>query len=187
MEFIGIYTGIDEERYRSGGEIVHIFDVGGGQQSEKKKWLHCFDKVSAVIFVASLSCYDEMMYEDSETNAMVNAIQFFSEIVNNKNFIKAGIILFLNKKDLFQKKYKLVPITVCAAFAEYEGDVNSYDETTGYIRQVFMECVPSYKQTTYTMTYSHMTCMIDEHKDPGLFEDIKHCVVSGNLAEKGLL
>jgi hypothetical protein len=37
-----------------------IIDVGG-QRNERKKWIHCFDSVNAVIFVAALSEYDQVI------------------------------------------------------------------------------------------------------------------------------
>ena len=36
-----------------------MFDVGG-QRNERKKWIHCFDSVTAVIFVAAISEYDQV-------------------------------------------------------------------------------------------------------------------------------
>ena len=45
-----------------------MFDVGG-QRSERKKWIHCFENVTSVMFVASLSEYDLFLLED---NSMVN-------------------------------------------------------------------------------------------------------------------
>ncbi len=42
---------------------ISMFDVGG-QRNERRKWIHCFDKVDAVVFVASLSEFDQKLYED---------------------------------------------------------------------------------------------------------------------------
>ena len=42
-----------------------MFDVGG-QRSEHKKWLHCFESVTSIIFCAALSEYDQVLLEDKE-------------------------------------------------------------------------------------------------------------------------
>lgn len=47
-----------------------MYDVGG-QRNERKKWIHCFDNVTAVIFVAALSEYDQCLFEDASTNRYV--------------------------------------------------------------------------------------------------------------------
>lgn len=43
-----------------------MFDVGG-QRSERKKWIHCFEGVTAIIFCVELSGYDLKLYEDNQT------------------------------------------------------------------------------------------------------------------------
>ncbi|VDO54211.1 unnamed protein product [Brugia timori] len=43
-----------------------VIDVGG-QRSERKKWIHCFDNVNAIIFISSLSEYDQTLREDNCT------------------------------------------------------------------------------------------------------------------------
>jgi guanine nucleotide-binding protein G(i) subunit alpha len=42
-----------------------MFDVGG-QRSERKKWIHCFEGVTAIIFIVALSEYDLTLAEDQE-------------------------------------------------------------------------------------------------------------------------
>ncbi|ETO34667.1 guanine nucleotide binding protein (G protein), q polypeptide [Reticulomyxa filosa] len=52
-------TGVVEQKFNIHGTTFHVFDVGG-QRSERKKWIHCFERVTAVIFVASLAAYNEV-------------------------------------------------------------------------------------------------------------------------------
>jgi hypothetical protein len=46
--------------------VCRVFDVGG-QRSERKKWIHCFEDVNAIIFIAAISEYDEVLFEDETT------------------------------------------------------------------------------------------------------------------------
>lgn len=41
---------------------IHMFDVGG-QRSERKKWIHCFESVTSIIFCTALSEYDQDLLE----------------------------------------------------------------------------------------------------------------------------
>lgn len=45
--------------------LQRMFDVGG-QRSERKKWIHCFEGVTCIIFCAALSAYDMVLVEDKE-------------------------------------------------------------------------------------------------------------------------
>ena len=56
-------TGITETTFKVGELTYKLFDVGG-QRSERKKWIHCFENVTALVFLVSLSEYDQMLYED---------------------------------------------------------------------------------------------------------------------------
>lgn len=47
-----------------------MFDVGG-QRSERKKWIHCFEGVTAIIFCVALSDYDLVLAEDEEMASTV--------------------------------------------------------------------------------------------------------------------
>ena len=43
-----------------------VCDVGG-QRSERRKWIHCFDDVHCVLFIAAVSEYNQLMQEDNTT------------------------------------------------------------------------------------------------------------------------
>ena len=46
--------------------LPRLFDVGG-QRSERKKWIHCFEDVTAIIFCVAMSEYDQVLHEDETT------------------------------------------------------------------------------------------------------------------------
>ena len=56
-----------------------VFDVGG-QRSERRKWIHCFDNVNAIIFVAAISEYDQKIREDNTTVKTEIIFTFFKLI-----------------------------------------------------------------------------------------------------------
>uniref|UniRef100_A0A914ED03 Uncharacterized protein n=1 Tax=Acrobeloides nanus TaxID=290746 RepID=A0A914ED03_9BILA len=46
--------------------LKSVFDVGG-QRSERKKWIHCFENVNSIIYITAVSEYDEVLREDEPT------------------------------------------------------------------------------------------------------------------------
>ena len=111
-------TGIIETQFNFKGLHFKMFDVGG-QRSERKKWIHCFEGVTSIIFCVALSGYDLVLAEDEEMNRMMESMKLFDSICNNKWFVETSIILFLNKKDLFEDKIRHSPLSIC--FPEYKG------------------------------------------------------------------
>ncbi|CAE7054548.1 unnamed protein product [Rhizoctonia solani] len=84
-------TGITETTFRVGELTYKLFDVGG-QRSERKKWIHCFENVTALVFLVSLSEYDQMLYEDESVNRMQEALTLFDSICNSRWFVKTSIV-----------------------------------------------------------------------------------------------
>uniref|UniRef100_A0A3P9H9D2 Guanine nucleotide-binding protein G(o) subunit alpha n=2 Tax=Oryzias latipes TaxID=8090 RepID=A0A3P9H9D2_ORYLA len=146
-------TGIVETHFTFKNLHFRLFDVGG-QRSERKKWIHCFEDVTAIIFCVALSGYDQVLHEDETTNRMHESLMLFDSICNNKFFIDTSIILFLNKKDLFAEKIKKSPLTIC--FPEYTG-ANTYDDATAYIQVQF----ESKNRSPNKEIYCHLTCATD--------------------------
>ena len=147
-------TGIIETSFEYKGLFFTLIDVGG-QRSERKKWIHCFQDVTAIIFCVGMSAYDQVLVEDEETNRMRESLKLFESICNNPFFSKTSMILFLNKKDLFEEKITKSPLSIC--FPEYTGE-NEYNQAAEYVREQFE------KQNKHADTkeiYTHFTCATD--------------------------
>ncbi|KAJ0324734.1 hypothetical protein Brms1b_000960 [Colletotrichum noveboracense] len=116
-------TGIYETRFQMGQLSIHMFDVGG-QRSERKKWIHCFENVTSIIFCVALSEYDQVLLEESSQNRMMESLLLFDSVVNSRWFMRTSIILFLNKVDIFKQKLGRSPLG--NYFPDYSGgnDVN---------------------------------------------------------------
>ena len=111
-------TGVSEIFFDLAQVRFRMVDVGG-QRSERRKWIHCFQDVSAVIFFVAMSEYNQYLAEAPEVKRMHESIALFDEIVNARWFQNSNIILFLNKSDLF--KEKIAKIDMKCMFADYTG------------------------------------------------------------------
>ena len=65
-------TGISETTFDLGQLTYKMFDVGG-QRSERKKWIHVFDNVQVVLFLAAISGYDQVLVEDR------NGVRYYAD------------------------------------------------------------------------------------------------------------
>eukprot|EP00618_Florenciella_parvula_P032277 CAMPEP_0119464418 /NCGR_PEP_ID=MMETSP1344-20130328/25_1 /TAXON_ID=236787 /ORGANISM="Florenciella parvula, Strain CCMP2471" /LENGTH=352 /DNA_ID=CAMNT_0007496627 /DNA_START=332 /DNA_END=1390 /DNA_ORIENTATION=+ len=113
-----------------------VVDVGG-QRSERRKWIHCFDDVKAVIFLEGLAGYHQVLFEDQSQNRMHESLALFREVVKNPIFKDTPIFLALNKKDLFEEMIVKTPLTVC--FPEYEGEEGKAMPALDYIKAQYQK------------------------------------------------
>ncbi|CAL5421881.1 unnamed protein product [Camellia sinensis] len=104
---------------KKSGEVYRLFDVGG-QRNERRKWIHLFEGVTAVIFCASISEYDQTLFEDESKNRMMETKELFDWVLKQPCFEKTSFMLFLNKFDIFEKKVLKVPLNVCEWFKDYQ-------------------------------------------------------------------
>ena len=159
-------TGIVETTFKSGGVIYQLFDVGG-QRSERRKWLHCFDDVKAVLFVASLSGYDMTLTEDGATNRMEESLNLFQAICVNKFFRSSSIVLFLNKLDLFTEKVNNTKRHLRLYFPKYTGPDNDVSTAKDFIKDQYLACNISQRDI-----YPHFTTATDTNNIKKVFNVI---------------
>lgn len=146
-------TGITETTFIIGDLTYRMFDVGG-QRSERKKWIHCFENVTTILFLVAISEYDQLLFEDETVNRMQEALTLFDSICNSRWFVKTSIILFLNKIDRFKEKLPVSPMK--NYFPDYEGGAD-YAAACDYILNRFV----SLNQAEQKQIYTHFTCATD--------------------------
>ena len=57
----------------------------GGVRAERRKWIHCFENVTSMIFLVALSEYDQVLYECHDE---VKLLQFQQTKTSSKSEIK---------------------------------------------------------------------------------------------------
>ena len=130
--------------------IITLIDVGG-QRSERKKWLHYFDGVDVVLFVVAMSEYDQVLLENTNVNRMEESLKVFDTVCNNRWFLRSSILLFLNKKDVFDEKIVYSPIQNC--FPEYiKQDTIDKEKPEDFIQSQFRK-----KNRSHAQIYCHYT------------------------------
>lgn len=172
-------SGIVETPFEVEGSRFVMIDVGG-QRNERKKWIHCFEGVTSVIYIASLSCYDQKLFEDETVNAMHESLELFEKTINLDWFSKTDVILFLNKSDLFREKLAKTPITVY--FDKYQGS-SDFNECVEYIEQEFRSRVKDANKDLYC----HVTCATDPSSVQFTFNAVKNIIIRKGLSESGIM
>ena len=121
-----------------------------------------------------------MLAENEDVNRMRHAMILFANVCNNKWFEKSSIILFLNKRDLFEQKVQQSPLTIC--FPEYVGP-NTYEDTTAYIQDKFVQLNESPLSKN---VYTHFTCATDTTNVKRVFDAAVDIIILNALQSCGL-
>ena len=172
-------TGITENEFNIGSSKFKVLDAGG-QRSERKKWIHSFQGITAVLFVLAMSEYDQMLFEDERVNRMNESIMLFDALLNSKWFRDTPFILFLNKMDLFDEKVKRMPIR--KYFPEYQGRVGDSEAGVKYFEKIFLSLNRSNKPI-----YIRRTCATDTQSMKFVLSAVTDMIVQQNLKKSGII
>jgi len=151
-----------------------VVDVGG-QRNERKKWIHCFDDVKAILFIVNLAGYNQVLFEDSNKNRMIEELELFEKVTHNEVFANTPIFLFLNKKDLFEAM--VLEVDMKKTFADYEGGKN-LKAALDYIQDQFKKLLPSSKNIQIQLVSARWKADIKS-----AFDEVKRTLYDMNRKE----
>ncbi|KAI5858211.1 G protein alpha subunit [Durotheca rogersii] len=170
-------TGITETIFDLGQLTYRMFDVGG-QRSERKKWIHCFENVNSLLFLVAISGYDQCLVEDKDGNQMNEALMLWESIANSHWFTKSALILFLNKMDLFKEKIATSPIT-SHGFVDYQGPPDDYKQASKY----FMDKFRALNRNPEKEIYGHFTNATDTNLLKITMGSVQDMIIQRNLKQ----
>jgi hypothetical protein len=153
-----------------------MVDVGG-QRSERRKWIHCFENVTSIMFLAALSEYDQVLVESDNENRMEESKALFRTIITYPWFQNSSVILFLNKKDLLEekimhshlvdyfpefdgkakkkkKKINFLKLLITLNFKKTQGPKRDHQSAREFILKMYVDLNPDNDK----IIYSHFTC-----------------------------
>ncbi|TFK64229.1 heterotrimeric G-protein alpha subunit, GPA2-like protein [Pluteus cervinus] len=151
-------VGITETTFHLRDHEMLMVDVGG-QKSERRKWIHCFQDVTSILFLVSLSGYDQCLVEDKDANQMQDAMTIWDSICHSQWFKQTSIILFLNKNDLFEKKIPTSDIK--NFFPDYDGEAGDVRAGRDYFKKRFARLAQKAGRSQQREIYIHITNATD--------------------------
>lgn len=188
-------SGIFETRFTVDKVNFHMFDVGG-QRDERRKWIQCFNDVTAIIFVTACSGFNMTLREDNRVNRLVESLELFKNIWNNRWLKTISVILFLNKQDLLAEKI-LAGKRIEDYFPEYEryqlpdtshdtGEDTRVTRAKYFIRDKFLGISTASGDGRH-YCYPHFTCAVDTDNIRKVFNDCRDIIQRMHLRQYELL
>uniref|UniRef100_A0A8C2KYD2 Guanine nucleotide-binding protein G(Olf) subunit alpha n=1 Tax=Cyprinus carpio TaxID=7962 RepID=A0A8C2KYD2_CYPCA len=190
-------SGIFETRFQVDKVNFHMFDVGG-QRDERKKWIQCFNDVTAIIFVVASSSYNMVLREDNNTNRLREALALFRSIWNNRWLRTISVILFLNKQDMLAEKVLAGKSKIEDYFPEYAsytlpdkvtpepGEDPRVTRAKYFIRDEFLR-ISTESGDGRHYCYPHFTCAVDTENIRRVFNDCRDIIQRMHLRQYELL
>ncbi|XP_029693955.1 guanine nucleotide-binding protein subunit alpha-11-like [Takifugu rubripes] len=169
-------TGIIEYPFDLSKVIFRMVDVGG-QRSERRKWIHCFDNVTSIIFLAAVSEYDQVLYESESDNRLSESLALFKTILSYSWFQDSSIILFLNKTDLLEEK--IAQSHLATYFPAYRGPRGDAESAKEFILQLYR----AQHRQSHKPLYSHFTCATDTKNIKVVFKAVKDTLFREHLRD----
>ncbi|XP_061745126.1 guanine nucleotide-binding protein G(s) subunit alpha isoform X1 [Nerophis ophidion] len=190
-------SGIFETRFQIDKVNFHMFDVGG-QRDERRKWIQCFNDVTAIIFVVASSSYNMVIREDNQTNRLQEALNLFKNIWNNRWLRTISVILFLNKQDLLAEKVLAGKSKIEEYFPEFaryttpddaipeQGEDPRVTRAKYFIRDEFLRISTASGDGRH-YCYPHFTCAVDTENIRRVFSDCRDIIQRMHLRQYELL
>ncbi|KAF8634932.1 hypothetical protein AX15_000669 [Amanita polypyramis BW_CC] len=182
-------TGVVEHTFQvrtyKASVIWKLYDVGGSQ-SQRQAWIPYFQDVNAIIFLAPISAFDQVLEEDGRTNRIDDSVQLWRSIVSNTLLSNVNFVLFLNKCDLLEAKLA-AGVKVNQYIPAYGDRSNDYGSVAKYFHNKFSAAHLTFSPNPERNLYVHFTSVTDTRVTAKIIASVQDIIVRINLSSMKLV
>jgi len=144
-----------------------------------------FDDIDAIIFLAPISCFDQVLAEDESINRLEDSVLLWKSIVANPLLKKTNLVLFLNKCDILKEKLAS-GIRLADYILSYGDRPNDFDNASNYLRKKFANILKEYSPVKRPF-YCHTTSVIDKESTFHILINVQDMLLRQNLKDVALI
>lgn len=174
---------LDQPEFR--GVHWKIYDVGGARH-QRQAWVPYFDDVDAIIFLAPISAFDQVLTEDPKCNRLYDTLELWKSVVSHKLLANVNIILFLNKCDLLRKKLEN-GVKLKHHMHGYRDRPNDYNTVSQYFRNKFGAIHQAYAPNKSRDLFIHLTSVTDTLKTQTIIMTVRDMILQAQLKGTALI
>ncbi|KAG1813969.1 guanine nucleotide binding protein, alpha subunit [Suillus subaureus] len=156
-----------------------IYDVGGSR-NQRHAWAPYFEDVNAIIFLAPISAFDQLLAEDPEVNRLEDSLLLWKSVISNKLLAHVSIILFLNKVDLLQAKLKS-GVRLSHHIPRYGDRPNDYENVSTYFYNKFGSIHQAFSSNKEREFKIHFTSVTDTRRTATIIQNVRDIIITVNL------
>ncbi|KZT24145.1 G-alpha-domain-containing protein [Neolentinus lepideus HHB14362 ss-1] len=169
---------------KESGTEWRIVDVGGSR-SQRPTWMPFFDDVDAIIFLAPISGFDQVLTEDRSINRLEDSVLLWKAICSNKLLASVELVLFLNKCDILDQKLKS-GVRLSKYVRSFGDRPNDLETASKYFRSKFNAIQREYSPNPRKF-YGFCTSVTDTNTTAGILASVRDMVIRQHLKQSKLL
>ncbi|KAF9453940.1 P-loop containing nucleoside triphosphate hydrolase protein [Macrolepiota fuliginosa MF-IS2] len=183
-------TGVQEYRFnfdRGTGMAKEwvIYDVASVRTS-KAAWIPYFPDITALVFLAPLSSFDEKLPGNPTINRLEDTFVLWKTVCSSKLLAGVQLILFMNKTDLLLKKIAQ-GIQVKDHIPIFDDNTNEFAPTAECFRRLFKKMFRDSNVTTHRKFLAHFTNVVDTRATSSTLRAVQSAILRNEIIEAGLM
>jgi len=135
---------------------------------------------NAIIFLAPISAFDQVLAEDPKVNRLEDSLLLWRNVIQNKLLANVNIVLFLNKCDLLQAKLN-AGVRLNQHMLSYRNRPNDYETVSNYFRTKFGALHQTESPNRERELYIHLTAVTDTRRTFTIISNVRDIIIKSNL------